>query len=179
MNHQSRKANAGHIVGGSASNHPKAAKEDVAPARMPAPFPKRWQRTGQAEPNSRGEQGGARARSWLPGAWPRKAREKQRGAGQEEPDSTERGEALLSHTLPPPSQIPQGALFLHPCLPVAGWKQRVGCFGALLDFTTSMPSLCWNDRHCGKPSLCSATTARLIPELAGVFGVATPGLAPP
>lgn len=41
----------------------------------------------------------------------RKAWAKQQGAGQEEPDGTERGEALVSHTLQTPSQIPRRALF--------------------------------------------------------------------
>lgn len=36
---------------------------------------------------------------------------------------------------------------MHLCPPITGWKQRVGCFGDLLDFTTLTPSLCWNNEH--------------------------------
>lgn len=95
----------------------------------------------------------------------RKAREKEQGAGQEEPDGTERGEALVSHTTHCCHHLkfPREHFFLHLCLPTVGWKQRVGCFGALLDFTTLMPSLCWNNKDCGKPALCSALQPK--PEL--------------
>jgi len=76
------------------ANPSKAAKEDAAPTSDPCPLPKAVQaRLNPAAEMSRQDE--------------MKAREKQPGAGQEEPDGTERGEALLSHTLQTPSHIPQ------------------------------------------------------------------------
>lgn len=63
---------------------------------IPACFLKQLQRRGQIEPKVSWSSDSGKAA-------------KQQGVEQEKPDGTDRGEALVSHTLQTPSQIPQRA----------------------------------------------------------------------